>query len=336
MGLQAWFSDRGLADPRVTILPGPDATGNSHETIVFELASGGKTQKLVARVEPQNLSVFPDPNLSVEFRLLEAIADERVPLPKLHGFERSPEYLGSAFYVMQHLDGRVPPDSPPYPIGGWLLEAAPDVRTKTWWSGLTALSRAHLVDWESKGLEFVNGDRTIGLAGELEYWHNYIDFCGRPIAPAAERAWAYLEDARPFGHIVTLCWGDSRLGNQIFRDEHCIALLDWEMACLSDPIQDLAWFIHFDDLFSEGLGVPRLDGIPSRTETIARYEDLTGFEAKNFDYFEIFAAFRFVLILQRLGWLRARLGQPMGDETFPTDNFASAYLQRLLDEKGIR
>jgi aminoglycoside phosphotransferase (APT) family kinase protein len=335
MGLEAWFSDRGVSKPSVTLLPGPQFTGYSHETIVFELSSGEGSRKLVARVEPEDVSVFPNPDLGLEYRLLEGVADDNIPLPKLEGFEPSPEYLGACFYVMEHLDGQVPPDSPPYPMGGWLLEASRDVRTQTWWSGLGALTTPHLVDWRRKGLDFINGSRPIGLAGELRYWKDYIDFVGRPIADAAERAWTYLQDEAPDDSVVALCWGDSRLGNQMFTDGHCIALLDWEMACLSDPIQDLAWFIHFDDLFSEGLGVARVDGIPPRSETIARYEDLTGYEAKNFDYFEIFAAFRFVLVLQRLGSLQIKLGQQPPDSAFPTDNFATQNLDRLLNEKGI-
>lgn len=334
-GLEAWFADNGLKDPSVTVQPVPQGTGQSHETILFEVTSGDDTQKLVARVEPKDASVFPAPDLDIEYRLLDAISGERVPLPKLQGFERSPEYLGTTFYVMEQLEGRVPPDTPPYSMDGWLLDAAPDIRTKVWWSGLTALTTPHLIDWESKHLEFVNGDRAIGLGGELSYWRDYIDFVGRPIASSAERAWTYLNQQRPFNTKITLCWGDSRLGNQMFRDTSCVALLDWEMACLSDPIQDLAWFVHFDDLFSEGLGVARLEGIPSRDETIARYEDLTGFETKNFDYYEIFAAFRFTLVIERLGKLGEQVGRPMGDEGFPTDNFASQNLERLLNEKGI-
>src|SRR5205823_3755089 len=153
-------------------------------------------------------------------------------------------------------------------------------------------------------LEFVNAGRPLGIDGEIAYWKEYIDFVGRPIADSAERAWAYVGSNVPDDTTVALCWGDARLGNQIFDDDRCVALLDWEMACLSDPVQDLAWFVHFDDVFTEGLGVERLDGIPPREDTIARYEDLTGNSTHNFEYFEVFAAFRFVVILQRLGALQ--------------------------------
>jgi aminoglycoside phosphotransferase (APT) family kinase protein len=332
-GLEAWFSDHDVTDPRVTILPGPQLNGYSHETIIFELSAGGTSMRLVARVEPKERSIFPDPDLSIEYRLLDALVDEPLPLPKLHGYEPSPEYLGCRFYVMDHIEGLVPNEA--YPLAGWLLDASPAERAQVWWSGLAALATPHRIDWAAKGLEFINGGRPTGLDGELIYWRNYIDFVGGPIAPSAEAAWTYLERERPSDTHVALCWGDSRLGNQMFRDGHCVALLDWEMASISDPIQDLAWFVHFDDLFSEGLGASRLDGLPPREETIARYEDLTGIEVRNFDYFEIFAAFRFTVILQRLGELQKEIGVQPPDSTFPIDNFASQFLRKLLDEKGI-
>jgi aminoglycoside phosphotransferase (APT) family kinase protein len=334
-GLEGWIGGRGLADAAVALLPGPEATGYSHETIVFELTHDGGSERLVARVEPEERSVFPDPHLEPEYRLLEAISDEPVPLPKLHGFEADASFLGAPFYVMEHLEGLVPPDSPPYSMAGWMHEATPDERTAVWWSGLEAMARAHLVDWKARELQFINAGRTIGLDGELEYWKGYIDFCANPISDVARRAWDWLNATKPTDTDVAMCWGDSRLGNQMFRGGECIALLDWEMACLSDPVQDLAWFIHFDELFSTGLGVPRLEGIPTRAETVGRYEELTGHEVRNLDYFDVFASFRFVLILQRLGTLQIELGQLPADSPFPKDNFAATDLTRLCDEKGV-
>lgn len=327
-GLEAWFEGRGAEQPRVTLLPGPQATGYSHETIVFELNG----DKLVARVEPLGEhNVFPDPDLAVEFRLLEKIGGGDVPLPRLIGYESESSFLGAPFYVMEHLDGLVPPDSPPYCMAGWLHESAPGDRAAVWWSGLDAMARVHLVDWN--GLEFVNCGRTIGFQGELEYWARYIDFCGGDIGDPVRRAWTWIVENAPSDASTALCWGDSRLGNQMFRDGNCIALLDWEMACLSDPGQDLAWFVYFDDVFASGLGVSRLEGIPARDESIARYEELTGRQVNNFDYYEVFAGFRFAVIMQRLFTLQAEMGLPTAG--MPKENFVTMHLERMCDQKGI-
>jgi aminoglycoside phosphotransferase (APT) family kinase protein len=329
-GLQAWLETRGSAATDITLLPGPESTGYSHETIVFEVDG----RKLVARVEPLGEhNVFPDPDLEIEYRLLDALSSTDVPLPRLHGFESDPSFLGAPFYVMEHLEGRVPPDSPPYCMGGWLYDSTPSERADMWWSGLEAMTRVHLVD--PNGLEFVNAGRTVGFDGELEYWERYIDFCGGDLSPPVLRAWTWLCKERPSDASTTLCWGDSRLGNQMFSGSRCIGLLDWEMACLSDPVQDLAWFVYFDDVFSSGLGVKRLEGMPEEGESIARYEELTDSPVRNFDYFLVFAGFRFAVIMQRLFTLQMSKGVLPADSNMPRENFITVHLARMCEEKGI-
>jgi aminoglycoside phosphotransferase (APT) family kinase protein len=331
-GLEEWLSRRGADDAKVSLLPGPQATGYSHETIVFDLTHDGHTQRLIARVEPGEVSVFPAPDLNIEYRLLEAIAPDGITLPKLHGFESNAVFLGRPFYVMEHIAGEVPSDTPPYTFMGWLHEATSAVRESVWWSGLEALSKVHQVDWKARDLGFIVGDRPEGLAGEFEYWRTYGEFCGG-LAVVAERALDWVIANAPADTDVALCWGDSRLGNQMFRDGRCVALLDWEMATLSDPVEDLAWFIYFDELYSGG---SHLEGFPGRAPTIARYEELTGAEVRNFEYFYVLAAFRFTAIMQRLGTLLIEAGKLPADSTFPSENFASEHLAKLCEEKGIR
>lgn len=335
-GLQAWFRGRGVDDANVGLLPSPEATGYSHETIVFQLERDTTTERLIARVEPIGThNVFPDPDLEVEYKLLDAISTSDVPLPTLHGYEHDPSHLGASFYVMEYLDGQVPPDSPPYCMGGWLYDSTPERRAEVWNSGLEAMSRVHQIDASS--LAFVNCRRPLGFDGELEYWDRYIDFAGGDPAPVVQRAWDWIRANTPTDLRTSLCWGDSRLGNQIFADGRCIGLLDWEMACLSDPEQDLAWFVYFDDVFSSGLGVPRLPGIPTKAETVARYEELTGTTVRHLDFFEVFSGVRFALIMQRLFSLQIEMGKLASDSALmPRDNFITAHLDRMCDEKGIR
>jgi aminoglycoside phosphotransferase (APT) family kinase protein len=333
-GLQDWFDQQGVQNAQVNLLPSPEATGYSHETIVFELGGGERAERLIARVEPIGThNVFPDPDLEVEYKLLDAISGSDVPLPRLHGYEHDASFLGASFYVMEYLDGLVPPDSPPYCMGGWLYDSTPDQRAQVWWSGLEAMSLVHRID--ATNLAFVNCGRPIGFDGEIQYWDRYIDFCGGDISAPVRRAWDWVRANTPSDLRTALCWGDSRMGNQMFSDGRCIGLLDWEMACLADPQQDLAWFIYFDDVFSSGLGVARLDGIPSRAETVARYEELTGTTVNDLDYFEVFSGVRFALIMQRLFSLQMEMGKLPNESLMPRDNFITVHLARMCDEKGV-
>ena len=99
---------------------------------------------------------------------------------------------------------------------------------------------------------------------------------------------------------VSLCWGDSRLPNMMFRDDRVAAVLDWEMAFLGDPEADLGWWCFLDWANNEGYGGPHLDGIPGKEETLARYAELTGHPVEHAHWHEVFAAFRYGVILGRV------------------------------------
>src|SRR5206468_38805 len=131
-----------------------------------------------------------------------------------------------------------------------------------------------------------------GLDQQLDYYDDYYAWAldqspGRVKNPIADAAFAWVRDNRPSGdEPLHLCWGDSRFGNQLFRDFRCVAVLDWEMVTLGNPVQDLAWWIFLDRHFSEALGVPRLAGFPSYEATTERWQELTGLPADHLDFYQ--------------------------------------------------
>lgn len=150
-------------------------------------------------------------------------------------------------------------------------------------------------------------------------------------------ALARLERTRPEPpERPRLCWGDARLGNMLFREGRCVAVLDWEMATLGDPESDLAWWLYFDRHHSEGSGLPRLPGIPSREATIARYEEWTGRRVRHLAWWELFAGFAFALILMRVAQKLKHLELLPPESDFDVDNTASRLLEILLEEASSR
>ena len=153
---------------------------------------------------------------------------------------------------------------------------------------------------------------------------------------ATIRKWVDLD----CGHQIAatfwpLSWGDARIGNQIFDDSGCIAVIDWEMATLGNPAADLAWFLFVDRHHGEGIGVPRLEGLPERDETIARWEELTGLDARStIDYYEVWAAFRFSVIMIRLGNQFKHYELIEQESDFHLNNTVSGLLTKVLDERG--
>ena len=127
--------------------------------------------------------------------------------------------------------------------------------------------------------------------------------------------------------MTRLCWGDARIGNIIFSEDcsEVAAVLDWEMAVLGNPVQDLAWYCFIDNTFADGLGLPRLEGLPSYEESIARWQSATGYDAGDFPYYWIFAGMRYGLIL-------SRIMMATGQEQEIQQNFVCTLLERYLDE----
>lgn len=249
--LREWLGSK-LPDARdiwVSEIGGPAYNGYSHETLMFEtvwIRDGVERHTLVARVEPSSHSVFFESDVLTELRVMRTLEGTGVLVPRLHWEEEDRSWLGAPFFVMDRVEGVIPPDNPPYTFGGWLLEATPEQQAQVWWTGLEAMAAVHRLDPDSLGLDFLlRAEGRPGADAELAYLRGYVErVCGDDRIAMLETGLAWLDDHRPRGaEPVRLCWGDSRIGNQIFNDYRCAALLDWEMATLASPEQDLAWFL---------------------------------------------------------------------------------------------
>ena len=196
------------------------------------------------------------------------------------------------------------------------------------------LSRIHRLDWKDLGFGFLEMRErgATSLEQQIHYYEDYLEWGarGKP-QPTVEAALSWLKANRPSNDRVSLVWGDSRIGNMIFRDHRCVAVLDWEMVTLGDPVEDLAWWLFLDRHHSEGVESPRLPGFPSREQTIARYEELMGFPVDNVDYYEAFAGFRFGIIMIRLAQQLVEYGVMPADSDFETNNTVTRLLAKILD-----
>lgn len=333
--LRSWIAAReGASDTDVSPIETPSNTGYSHQTLLFDASwtAGGRrrTERLVAKLLRPGHDVFLEPDFAAEYRVMEALQGSGVPLAPTFAYEEDVSWLGAPFYLIGRVDGVIPPDNPPYTFGGWLLEAPPGDQERIWYAGLEAMAQVHALDPDALGLGFLDRKKygARGLDQELGYYRAYVSWAtGGAGHPALDAGLEWLEQNRPTSEHLGLCWGDARIANQIFRDGACVAVLDWEMAAIADPEMDLAWYCSFDRLFSEGLGQPRLPGIPSAADTVARWEELTGRKAVHQDFYLTYASFRFAAIFVRLMTLMA------GAAALGTDNFATQTLEKILAER---
>jgi aminoglycoside phosphotransferase (APT) family kinase protein len=258
-----------------------------------------------------------------------------VPLPPLRWYEDDTSWLGVPFFLMDHVEGVVPGE-PTYD-NPWLMDASAPEQERLWWSGLEAMADVHRTDWRRLGLSWLD-DAPRGVPGigqQLAYYRDFLDWTaqGRP-QPVCETTWQWLLDHQPEekGDVV-LCWGDSRIGNIIWDDFVPKAVIDWEMATLGQPELDLGWWLYFDRQFSVGLPDPRPRpaGFPSREASIERYAELLGRDLGDLFYYEIFAGFRFAVIMCRLSDLLMGSDILPPDSDMGTNNLATQLLSDLLE-----
>jgi aminoglycoside phosphotransferase (APT) family kinase protein len=108
------------------------------------------------------------------------------------------------------------------------------------------------------------------------------------------------------------------------------AVLDWEMASLGDPQMDLAWWLFLDRHFTEGMSVPQPAGFLSRHETIARWEEAVGRPADKVEWYEIYAGFRFAVVMMSLARMFIEDGLMPDDTDFDRNNTVTQCLAPML------
>ena len=293
----------------------PEANSYSSEVILFgakwRTGDGENSEKFVIRVPPQETALFWKPDFHRDYKIAEALYQTKsAPVPKTYWYESNPEILGAPFCVTAQAEGRAAQDNPPYNIAGWLADATAEVRDSVWWSGVEAMAKLNSLDWEAAGLGFLR--RSSGPKGELEkeidYYADYYDWaCEGHRLDFIDKAGQWLRANMPDVGSLCFCWGDARMGNILYHNNHCNACLDWEMASLGEPEKDLAYWIAFDRFNREGVGAPAREGWPSYEETIAWYERRLGRPMRNLHYYEIFAMYRTSVILSRLANLWAMM-----------------------------
>ena len=344
--LASWLAKALRADGDVTLsaFRGPGATGFSNETILVDAcwkAAGRDHEKTyVVRVAPTGYALFPDAAFETQYRVLSILRGQTaVPVPTVRWYETDPSVLGAAFFVMDLVVGEVPPDNPPYHVSGWLHDITPEHRARIWWGAIDTIAEIHALDWRELGLDFLEHTElgAAGLPALLAYYERFLEQVEQqePV-PVARRALGWLQANLPQDEPLVLSWGDARVGNVMYDDDGGrVAVLDWEMVALGAPALDLAWALFLDRHHSEGCGVPRLEGFPDKAETIERYEARTGSKVEQLDFYEVFAAFRFCVIMGKLALIFKDWGLVPPADSMAQDNTVTRLTETVLAERGV-
>jgi aminoglycoside phosphotransferase (APT) family kinase protein len=215
-----------------------------------------------------------------EARLLRALQSTQVRVPRVLAVCADETVIGCPFYVMEHVKGEViVAEVPP------MLDSPPE-RKRIAEELIDSLVEIHAVDWRAAGLDGF-GKPSGYLERQVRRFSGLWEHNRTREIPQVERVGSWLSQNMPPSPQASIVHGDYRLGNTIFAatpPAKLVAVLDWEMATIGDPLADLGYLCMFwadetdpqDSLTMQAGQVSREEGFPSRAQLIERYEQRSG------------------------------------------------------------
>jgi aminoglycoside phosphotransferase (APT) family kinase protein len=337
--------------PEITVESGVDANGMSSETILLRgrwLQAGNPVEhNWVARVAPAeaDIPVFKHYRLDHQHEVMRLVGElTDVAVPTVRWLESTGDVLGRPFFLMDRVDGLVPPDVMPYTFGGnWLFDAAPEQQRQLQDRTVEVLAKLHSIPNAQQVFGFLQDVDPPGETalhrhfGWLKEWYAFsVPDIGS--SPLVERALAWLEERFPHDVAAAepvLAWGDSRIGNVIYQDFTPAAVLDWEMATVGPREFDVAWisFAHmaFQEL-SKLAGLPGMPDFLREDDVRATYKGLTGVELGDLAWFYVYSAVVWCCVFMRTGARRVHFGEIERPDDVESLFYHASLLKRLIGE----
>jgi len=270
--------------------------GRSNPT--YRLEAGGRY--CILRKKPPG-ELLPSAHLvEREYRVMKALSETDVPVPRMLHLCEDDDVIGQTFFVMEHVEGRVP-TAPGLPESSSRQERAAIYDAMN-----QALATLHSVDWEAMGLADF-GKPTDYVARQIARWTRQYEAARHQSIPAMDALIEWLPEHMPEHEETTLVHGDYRLDNMILHptEPKVLAIVDWELSTLGHPLADLAYNCMTYHLpegpLWKGLGAldPGALGIPSEEDYVAAYCRRTGRGGvPDWDFFMAFGLFRLASICQ--------------------------------------
>lgn len=291
--LDAWLAERldgfgrGL---RVRQFEG----GQSNPTFLVESV----THRIVLRKKPPGTLLPTAHQVEREYRILAALAGSGVPVPEVFALCEDESVIGTPFYVMAYVEGRVFTD-PGLPGLG------PAARRAIHSATAAGLAAVHAVDVEAAGLADL-GPPAGYLERQIRRWLRQYEASRTDDVEAMDALAQWLPAHLPPSPRTTLVHGDYRIGNLVFACDaaRLEGVLDWELATLGDPFSDLACLCmgyHYESPVRPGLVTCAggASGIPGESEFLEDYCRHAGIgEVPHWRFYLAFSFFRFAAILQ--------------------------------------
>ncbi len=266
--------------------------GASREIWSFDCAMevGGETNRraMVLRRDPGAHNISS--SRRNEFMVIRAAFEERIPVPEVFWVSEDPAVLGSAFFIMERIDGET--------IARRLLRDDTYARAREVMPAQLAeiLAKIHRIDTVKHKLDFLAEPGDNAALSEVKRYEETFRLLALEPHPAFELAFRWLLGRVPKMARKTLVHGDYRIGNVIFGPEGVRSILDWELAHLGDPMEDVGWMCVRAWRF--GNDQKPVGGLGSREDFFHAYEKASGaaIDPEAARFWEVFGNLRWGII----------------------------------------
>ncbi len=248
-----------------------------------------------------------------EYRVMSALAGTDVPVPVTVALCEDTAVNDAPFYVMEWVEGIIYRDSAS--LAG--LSASDAARASE--ALVDVLAAIHAVDYRAVGLsEFGRPDGF--LERQVRRWGEQWERSKTRELPAVDELARRLRNALPVSGPPAIVHGDYRLDNTMMSATDpgtIVAVLDWEMSTLGDPLADLGLFLLYwghDDaqIIATGAAIEEQAGFLGRDEVVERYASVSGRSVDQLDWYQVFAAYKLAIIVEGIN-ARYQMGKTLGD-----------------------
>ena len=319
LALEAFLRDRGLVDGPITL----ERIGDGHSNLTYLISDGERS--LVLRRPPRPPYPPGAHDLMREARVQQALGDSPVPVPRILATDTE-DVMDVPFYVMEHLDGIVATTHTPRSLDthagrASLANALVDT-----------LAALHRVDYAAAGLEGF-GRPSGDVERHLRRFSRIVDPDARGLDGELGALLDWLIDDPPAPAPPAIVHGDFRLGNVMLASSppaRIRAVLDWELATISDPLRDVGYFLATYAVREEPLhaltamsAATLSEGYPSRTQLAERYAEAAGIEVPNIEWYTAMALWKLAVLFE---YQRRRVVEGIGDHYYAQPGLVEGFL----------
>ena len=297
--------------------------GSDDRPLSAELIAGGRSNLTYAITDGEREWVLRRPPLGHvlptahdmvrEYRVISALGDTDVPVPRTYALCEDNDVNGAPFYVMERVHGRI------LRTGEDLAALTRDEAAACSRELVEVLARIHGVDYEAVGLgDFGHPDGF--MERQLRRWGQQWERSKADDLPAIDDLARRLRRALPESGPPTIVHGDYRLDNTMLADDDAgriAAVLDWEMSTLGDPLADVGLFLLYwgqseAQIIATGQAIDEQAGFASRDEIVELYAKESGRPVDNLDFYVVFAFYKLAIIVEGIA-ARYRMGKTLGE-----------------------